>query len=72
MRVIAVKKLKDFWESGNAESEQPLKIWYQIFKQGNFDNPNEIRRLFPSSSFISSNRVVFNICGNKYRLVTYV
>jgi mRNA interferase HigB len=72
MRIISVKKLKEFWESGYADSEQPLKVWYQIFKQGRFLTPNEIKCLFPSSSFINNNRVVFNIAGNKYRLVAHI
>ena len=40
MRIISVKKLKDFWESGHADAEQPLKVWYQICKQKDFFNPN--------------------------------
>lgn len=72
MRIISVKKLRDFWESGHAESEQPLKVWYQIFKQGNFNAPNEIKQLFPNASIIANNRIIFNICGNKYRLITYI
>ena len=47
------------------ESEQPLKVWYQIFKQGNFNAPNEIKQLFPKASIITNNRIIFNICGNK-------
>ena len=43
-----------------------------LFKQNNFNNTNEIKRLFPSCSFVGENRVVFNISGNKYRLVVYV
>ena len=72
MRLISIKKLKDFWEKGHADSEQPLKVWYQIIKQGNFFSPNDIKLLFPSSSFIGGNRVVFNISGNKYRLVVHI
>ena len=72
VRIISVKKLKDFWEAGHADSEQPLKVWYQICKQKDFSNPNEIKCLFPSASFINNNRVVFNISGNKYRLVVYI
>ena len=72
MRIIAIKRLKDFWEGGRADSEQPLKIWYQIFKQNSFKDGHEIKRLFPSSSFVGSNRVVFNISGNKYRLVVHI
>lgn len=72
MRIISVKKLKDFWENGSAQAEQPLKVWYQIFKQENFRHPQEIKLLFPSASFIGNNRIVFNICGNKYRLVVHI
>ncbi len=43
-----------------------------MFKQNNFNNTNEIKSLFPSCSFVGENRVVFNISGNKYRLVVYV
>jgi mRNA interferase HigB len=72
MRVIAIKKLKDFWKSGSADSEQPLKVWYQIFNQNRFDTPSEIKRLFSSCSFVGDSRVVFNISGNKYRLVVHI
>lgn len=72
MRIIAIKKLKDFWSSGYADAEQPLKVWYQIFKEGDFLTPRDIKLLFPSISFIGSNRAVFNISGNKYRLVVHV
>lgn len=63
MRIVSVKKLKNFWEQGYVNSEQPLKIWYQIVKKENFATPNEIKLLFPSCSIINSNRIVFNISG---------
>lgn len=72
MRIIAIKKLRDFWESRCADAEQPLKVWYQILKQNSFKDTNEIKRLFPSSSFVGNNRVVFNVSGNKYRLVVHI
>lgn len=72
MRIIAIKKLKEFWSSGYSDSEQPLKIWYQIFKQTNFYTPDEVKKLFASASFVGNNRVVFNISGNKYRLVAHI
>jgi len=72
VRIIAIKKLKEFWSSGCSDSEQPLKVWYQIFKQNAFYTPNEVKKVFVSASFIGSNRVVFNISGNKYRLVAHI
>ncbi len=72
MRIISIKKIKDFWEAGHADSEQPLKVWYQVFKSQNFLDPADIKQLFPSCSFVGQNRIVFNIGGNKYRLVVFV
>jgi mRNA interferase HigB len=72
MRIIAIKKLKEFWNNGYSDSEQPLKVWYQIFKQNNFYTTHEVKRLFASASFVGNNRVVFNISGNKYRLVAHI
>tara|TARA_B110000211_G_C13952653_1_gene496890 strand:+ start:193 stop:489 length:297 start_codon:yes stop_codon:yes gene_type:complete len=72
MRIIAIKKLKEFWNNGYSDSEQPLKVWYQIFKQNNFYTTHEVKRLFASASFVGGNIVVFNISGNKYRLVAHI
>jgi len=72
VRIIAIKKLRDFWESGCADSEQPLKVWYQIIKQNTFKDTNAVKQLSPSVSFVGDNRVVFNVSGNKYRLVVYI
>ena len=72
MRIIAIKKLKDFWESGHVDSAGSLKVWYQIFKQQAFQSPNDVKKLFPHASFIGNNRIVFNISGNKYRLVVHM
>lgn len=72
MRIISIKKLKDFWQSGYSDSEQPLKCWYQILKKGTFKDSHAIKMLFPSASIIGDNRLVFNISGNKYRIIVRV
>lgn len=72
MRIIAIKKIRDFWQAGHADAEIPLKIWYQIFKNNRFATPTEIKKMFPSCSFVGNNRLIFNIAGNKYRLVAFV
>lgn len=73
MRVIAKKRLKDFWESpGHGDSEQPLRAWYRIAKHAVWKTPNDIKRQFRSASIVGNNRVVFNIAGNKYRLVVSI
>ena len=72
MRVIAKKTLVQFWESGHGDAEQPLKAWHALAKAASWSNPQEIKDKFASASFLANNRVVFNISGNKYRLVVKV
>lgn len=72
MRVIAKKTLVQFWESGHGDAEQPLKAWHELVKAASWSDPKEIKAKFSSASFLANNRVVFNIGGNKYRLVVKV
>ena len=70
MRIISVKKLKDFWGRPNyRDSEQALRAWYTEVKKANWTNSHQVKRLYKSASFVGGNRVVFNVCGNKYRLI---
>lgn len=69
MRVIAKRTLVQFWESGHGDAEQPLKTWHALAKAASWGRPKEIKARFATASFLANNRVVFNIAGNKYRLV---
>ena len=69
MRVVAKKILRDFWEK-YTDSEQQLKTWYKEASKANWKNPIEIKDVYAKASILKSGRVVFNICGNKYRLIT--
>lgn len=72
MRVIALKRLRDHWERpGRGDSEQPLKSWYAIAKDASWAHFAEVKEQFRNASAVGE-RVVFNIGGNKYRLVTYI
>lgn len=68
MRVIAKKILREFWEKHN-DSEQQLKTWYKEALKATWINPTEIKSEYPKESILKAGRVVFNIYGNKYRLV---
>ncbi|HEV8080208.1 MAG TPA: type II toxin-antitoxin system HigB family toxin [Chitinophagaceae bacterium] len=68
MRIIAKKILKDFCDI-HPDTEQQLKSWYQENSKAEWANPNEIKKEYPSASFLSDNRVIFNIKGNHYRLI---
>ena len=70
MRIIKVKTLRDFWSDPEfSDSEQPLKSWYVIAKSANWATPQDVKSQFGNASIVKDNRVVFNIAGNKYRLI---
>ncbi|KIQ17968.1 type II toxin-antitoxin system HigB family toxin [Flavobacterium sp. MMLR14_040] len=71
MRIIAKRTLQNFWERF-PNAKQQLLSWYQVFDKNNFDNSNSIKSLFGSADFIGNNKVVFNICGNHYRLIVKI
>ncbi len=68
MRVIAKKTLRDFWIK-HPDCEQQLKAWFGEAEEANWKGPADIKREYPSASILADNRVVFNIKGNKYRLI---
>jgi len=68
MRVIAKKILRDFWEK-YADSEQQLKTWHKEASKAVWGSPSDIKAEYTRASILKSGRVVFNICGNKYRLI---
>ena len=71
LRIIARKTLKLFWEK-YADAEQPLKAWYEIIRSSIWDKSGDVREVFRSADIVPNNRIVFNIKGNKYRLVVKV
>jgi mRNA interferase HigB len=70
MHVISRKALRLFWEE-YPDSKAPLSRWVQIVERTDFKSFAELRRTFPSADTVGK-FVVFNIAGNKYRLVTSV
>jgi mRNA interferase HigB len=49
-----------------------LQEWYHELVKCDFKNFNELKRVYGSASFVADDRVVFNIMGNKYRLVVRI
>lgn len=73
MRIIARSTLKQFWEqSRHADAEQPLKAWFAFVKEADWSTPADVKLAFRNASFVGNDRVVFNIAGNKYRLVVRI
>ena len=71
MRVIAKRILREFWEK-HSDSKQQLKSWYQETSNVEWMNTKNIKKEYPSASFLTNNRVVFNIKGNNYRLIVKI
>lgn len=68
MRVIAKKILREFWDKHH-DSEHQLKTWYKEASKAIWTDPTEIKSEYSKASILKGAGVVFNICGNKYRLV---
>lgn len=71
MRIISKKTLRDFWAK-HTDAEQSLKAWHAKTKLANWETSTDIKEDYRNASFVASNRVIFNIKGNKYRLVAAV
>lgn len=73
MRVFTKKTLKEFWETKEyQDSEQPLKAWHDEAKHAQWKTPHNIKEQYRSASIMKNNKVVFNIHGNKYRLIVEI
>lgn len=68
MRIISRKTLIKFCGK-YPDCEQSLKAWFDEITDALWSSPNEVKRQYHNASIITKKRVVFNIKGNKYRLV---
>ncbi len=74
MRVIALSTLRTFWEKhpGTADVREPVLAWYRHVLQADWATPADVKADFRSASILKEGRVVFNLAGNKYRLVVWI
>ncbi|MBS3756940.1 MAG: type II toxin-antitoxin system HigB family toxin [Desulfobacterales bacterium] len=73
MRIIKKKTLIEFYDlKGHQDAKAPLEAWYYEAKNARWETPADIKAHFASASILKNNRVVFNIGGNKYRLVVKI
>jgi len=73
MRIISKKTLKDFYEQSKySDSKSALEAWYKEVLKLTWNNPNEVKEMYRSASIIANEKVVFNITGNKYRLIVTI
>lgn len=71
MRIISIRNLKDFWDQ-HPDAKGPLEAWIDEVKHANWQNSHSIKARYPKASVLGNKRVVFDIKGNDYRLITGV
>lgn len=72
MQIIARRTLKIFWEA-NPPAQEPLVVWYARVNKANWDGPADIKAMFGTNvDFVGDNRVIFDVGGNKYRLIVHI
>lgn len=74
MRIIAKRTLQLFWESGSRQlsAKASLEDWYARTAAADWATPAELRADFGDASILKDGRVVFNVGGNRFRLVVRI
>ncbi len=62
---------RELWQR-HPDAEQPLRAWYHDTRKADWRSPGDIKRVYANASIVGGNRVVFNVKGNKYRLVVAI
>ena len=75
VRVISLKPLREFWDRHD-DAEDPLRLWYKTATNASWSGLQDVRRTYPHADGVRTSGgdtlTVFNIGGNKYRLVARV
>lgn len=71
MHVVSVKRLRQFWEE-HADSQPALRAWYREARTAAWKSFAEIKECHRSADCLPGNRVVFDIKGNRYRMVVRI
>ncbi|MDD9850981.1 MAG: type II toxin-antitoxin system HigB family toxin [Gammaproteobacteria bacterium] len=73
MRIIARAALRAFWENpAYLDSRGPLLAWHAHVRHANWASPHDLRADFRNVRTLRDGRAIFNIAGNKYRLVVWI
>jgi mRNA interferase HigB len=72
--VIALSKIKAFLDRGAsvADAREPVMAWFRQVKQSDWAKPADVKRDIRTASILKDGRAVFNVAGNKYRIVVWI
>jgi mRNA interferase HigB len=72
MQIVALRTLKLFWLK-HPQAERPIRAWYGLVSRAVWHGPADVKEQFGTTvDFVADNRVIFDLSGNKYRLVVHV
>ena len=71
VRIIAKSRLRESWEK-HPDAKGPLRAWYSEVERAEWQTSGHVRDQYRSASIVGDDRVVFNIKGNRYRLVVWI
>jgi mRNA interferase HigB len=74
VRIIAKRTLRLFWERDRrlSDARRALQDWHAQVQHADWASPSDVKRSYGDASILKGSRVVFNICGNKYRLIVKI
>ncbi len=71
-RVISIRRLREFWQE-HPDAEAPLRAWYKTCLHAEWRSIQDVRKTYASADAVKvasgATMTVFNIAGNKYRLI---
>lgn len=75
MRLISLKRLREFWER-HSDAEKPLRAWYKAVLAAEWKDLKDARATFSHADGVETDGgeilIVFNVKGNKYRLIARI
>lgn len=74
VRIIALSTLKTFLgrNPNYGDAREPMMAWYRQLRQADWASPADVKETIRTASILKDGRVVFNIAGNKYRIVVWI
>lgn len=74
MRVIALRTIKKFIEgrAEHSDAREPALAWYRQVLRADWESPAQLKRAIRNASILKDGRAVFNVAGNKYRIVVWI
>ena len=71
MRILSRRTLKEYWTI-HSDCKDQLQTWYRETEKSSWKNFNDLKIEYPNASILKDKKVVFNIKGNKYRLIVKI